>query len=149
MKFTPRLLAALAVISLPACDTMDKIFDPQPPHHAEDPVAVIPPDFLTTRYGPLNDWLDTAVRVQIIDTPLMSVFDHPALRGLQYQIVKAPPENPRITIDKLAMTRRQLLWVLAHDYQFHMTPNFGPRGEVNYIEIRSRSVDLPKSARYS
>jgi hypothetical protein len=149
MKFTPPLLAALAVFTTPACDTLDRAIDPQPPNRAEDPVAVVPADFLYTRYEPLNRWLDEAVRVQVIDTPLMSIFDHPALRGLQYHIVKAPPENPVITIDKLAMTRRQLLWVIAHDHQFHMTPNFGPSGEVNYIEVRSRSVDLPKSGRYS
>jgi hypothetical protein len=139
---------ALATLFLSSCGSyMDKMFDPQPPNRAEDPVAVVPPDFLLTRYAPLNQWLDQAVRVQIIDVPLMSVFNHPALRGLQYHVVKAPPANPLITIDKLALTRRQLLWVIAHDYQLHMTPIFGPSGEVLHIDIRSRSVDLPKGVR--
>ena len=147
---TPRplpALAALAALTFSGCDTLDRIFDPQPPGHAEDPVAVLPPDFLVTRYAPLNQWLDEAVRVQIIDTPLLDVFTHPALRGLQYQIVKAPPQNPLVNIDKLALTRRQLLWVLSHDHQLHMTPSYGSRGEVNYIEIRSRSLDFETDAK--
>jgi hypothetical protein len=139
--------AALAMLCLSSCETVDKIFDPQPPNHAEDPVGVVPPDFLYTRYSPLNQWLDEAVRVQIIDVPLLNVFDHPALRGLQYHIITPPQSNPLINIDKLALTRRQLLWVIAHDHQLHMTPNFGPRGEVTHIDIRSRSVDLPKGPR--
>jgi hypothetical protein len=83
------------------------------------------------------------VRVQIIDVPLSDVFNQPALRGLEYVIVKAPPVNPLINIDKLAMTRRQLLWVIAHDHQLHMTPSYGSGGVIRYIEIRSRSIDLP------
>ena len=146
MKYLPRLLLSLAALALPACEAMDKIFDPQPPHRAEDPVAVVPPEFLFTRSTSLNHWLDEAVRVQITDVPLVETFNHPALRGLQYQIVKAPSQNPLVNIDKLAMTRRQLLWVLSHDHQLHMTPNFGRHGHVNYIEIRSRSVDLPKGS---
>lgn len=149
MKFSPLLpAAALALIlSLTSCDTYDRITEPQPRGHAEDANAVVPQDFLFTRYAPLNTWLDQAVRVQILDVPLMDVFRHPALRGLEYVFVKSPPQNPLITIDKLALTRRQLLWALSQDYQLHMTPSFGRHGEVSHIEIRSRSVDLPDSGR--
>jgi hypothetical protein len=149
MKLRPFPFAAFAILglSLSSCETVDRMFDPQPHNHAEDPMAVVPPEFLHTRSVSLNQWLDEAVRVQIIDVPLLNVFDHPALRGLQYQIIKYPAQNPLINIDKLALTHRQLLWVIAHDYQLHMTPHYGPRGEVMYIEIRSRSVDLPKSVR--
>ncbi|HEX2749598.1 MAG TPA: hypothetical protein VHM91_16430 [Verrucomicrobiales bacterium] len=136
--------AALACLSfgLSACNVMDQD-NPKPRNHAADPKAVVPQDFLFSRYHPLNAWLDQAVRVQIMDVPLMDVFNHQTLRGLQYVVVKAPTSNPLINIDKLAMTRRQLLWALAHDHQLHMTPAFGPGGEVTSIEIRSRSVDLP------
>ena len=140
------LIPSIAALCLSACDTMDQIFEPQPLNQAADAKAVVPPDFLYTRYAPLNTWLDEAVRVQILDTPLLSTFTHPALRGLQYQIVTAPHENPIVNIDKLAMTRGQLLWVLAHDHQLHMTPHYGSHGEVTHIEIRSRSVDLPKGS---
>jgi len=146
MKFAnlPPAAAAGLLLCLPACSVVDDI-NPRPKGHAADPAAVVPGEFLFTRYQPLNTWLDTAVRVQIMDVPLSEVFNHSALRGLEYVIVKAPPANPLITIDKLALTRRQLLWVLSHDYQLHMTPSFGSRGEVRFIEIRSRSVDLPNN----
>ena len=146
MKF-PRLLPAAVlalILPLTSCETYDRITEPQPGGHAEDANAVLPQEFLFTRYAPLNHWLDEAVRVQIMDVPLMDVFRHPALRGLAYVFVKPPLKNPLVTIDKLALTRRQLLWVLSHDHQLHMTPSFGPRGEVTCIEIRSRSVDLPE-----
>ncbi|HWB03821.1 MAG TPA: hypothetical protein VG796_12415 [Verrucomicrobiales bacterium] len=144
MKPLPATFAALACVffGLPSCSVMDYT-DPRPKNHAADPKAVVPQDFLFSRYQPLNTWLDQPVRVQIMDVPLMSVFDHQTLRGLQYSWVKPPNSNPLVFIDKLAMTRRQLLWALAHDHQLHMTPAFGPRGEVIAIEIRSRSVDLP------
>jgi hypothetical protein len=143
MNYRPLCLAALAsVLCLPACSVLDAI-DPQPKRHAADPMAVVPNEFLLTRYAPLNAWLDEAVRVQILDVPLLSVFQHPSLRGLQYVVVKAPPDNPIVTIDKLALTRRQLLWVLSQDHQLHMTPAYGRHGEVTHIEIRSRSIDLP------
>src|SRR5688572_4319933 len=136
MKFLTLPFAAAAALSLflPACSVVDRI-NPKPKGRAADPMAVVPGEFLFTRYQPLNTWLDEAVRVQIMDVPLTDVFRHPALRGLEYVIVKPPSTNPLITIDKLALTRRQLLWVLAQDYQLHMTPAFGPRGDVRYIEI--------------
>ena len=142
-----RLLSALSVVlsllCLSSCDTMDRMFEPQPKNMATDPIAVVPSGFLLTRYAPFNHWLDTPVRVQILDTPLMDIFHHPALRGLQYVVMKAPPKNPVISIDKLALTRRQLLWSLSQDYQLHMTPSFNGKGELSCIEIRSLSTDLP------
>ena len=138
-------VASIFSLSLTGCNTLDKITEPQPKNNAADANAVVPSDFLFTRYAPLNQWLDEAVRVQIIDVPLMEVFNHPALRGLQYVVVKAPPVNPLVTIDKIALTRRQLLWVLSHDHQLHMTPAFNNRGAVTNIEIRSRSIDLPNA----
>lgn len=149
MKFPALCCASLAVsLFLPACSVVDNPLDPYPTpkYNAADPNAVVPAEFLFSRYSPLNSWLDQAVRVQILDVPLVDVFRHPSLRGLQYVIVKPPPDNPLVTIDKLALTRRQLLWAISHDHQLHMTPVFGRRGEVTHIEIRSRSVDLPEAA---
>ncbi len=148
MKLSPALTVALSLpLLLTSCETYDRLTEPQPPGNAADPNAVVPQEFLFSRYEPLNRWLDEAIRVQIMDVPLMDVFHHPALRGLQYAIIKAPAQNPLITIDKLALTRRQLLWALAQDHQLHMTPSFGPAGQVTCIEIRSRSADLPESGR--
>ncbi len=140
------LSAAILTLVLPmtSCEVYDRLFWPQPPGNAADPAAVVPKDFLFSRYAPLNAWLDEAVRVQIMDVPLMEVFNHQTLRGLNYVFVKKPQKNPLVTMDKLALTRRQLLWALSHDHQLHMTPSFGANGEVTCIEIRSRSVDLPE-----
>lgn len=145
MTRLPLFTAALALVTLPltGCNTLDRILEPQPQGNAADAGAVLPQEFLFTRYAPLNRWLDQAVRVQINDVPLMDVFNHPALRGFQYAVVKAPPENPLISMDKIALTRRQLLWALSHDHQLFMSPVFDRRGAVTHIEIRSRSVDLP------
>ncbi len=140
------LSAAIFTLVLPmtSCEVYDRVFWPQPGGHAQDAKAVVPREFLFTRYAPLNAWLDEAVRVQIMDVPLLDVFNHQALRGLNYVFVKKPQQNPLVTMDKLALTRRQLLWALSHDHQLHMTPSFGAKGEVSWIEIRSRSVDLPE-----
>ena len=146
MNSRPLLSAAILALVLPmtSCEVYDRLFWPKPLNHAADPAAVVPRDFLFSRSAPLNAWLDEAVRVQIMDVPLMDVFNHRSLRGLNYVFVIKPQQNPLVTMDKLALTRRQLLWALSHDHQLHMTPSFGAKGEVTCIEIRSRSVDLPE-----
>lgn len=137
MKFFPVCAAVLIpAFACPSCG----VFDPKPKYKLVDPKAVVPQDFLFTRYGPLNDWLDTAVRVQIFDVPLTQVFNEPALRGLNYVFVIPPVTNPTIFIDKLGLTRRQLLWAIAQDYQLHLTPVFGADGRTATIEIRSREA---------
>ncbi|MES2708384.1 MAG: hypothetical protein V4726_17450 [Verrucomicrobiota bacterium] len=137
MKFFPvRTATLLLALTCASCG----LFDPKPKYNAVDPKAVVPQDFLFTRYGPLNAWLDTPVRVQIFDVPLTEVIKEPCLRGLDYRIVNPPLSNPTVFIDKIGLTRRQLLWALGQDYQLHMTPVFGPDGRTAYIEIRSREA---------
>lgn len=145
MKRPVLLLTAGLAVLLSSCKAFKEATgDPQPDHKAYDVGAVTPPDFLLTRSDALNKWLDTPVRVQIYDVHLRDVFRHDSLRGLQYSMVKPPQENPLVNIDKIAMTRRQLLWAISHDHQLHMTPAYNSKGNVSHIEIRSRSVDLPK-----
>ncbi len=144
MKLNPaRLLVPLLMFCCSGCG----IFDPRPTYKAADELAVVPPDFLFTRYEPLNRWLDTAVRVQIFDVPLSRVIHEPCLRGVNYRLVQAPVENPMIFIDKLALTRRQLLWSLAQDHQLHLTPVFDTPEGPAYIEIRSRAARNDARAR--
>lgn len=144
MKFPPaRLLLLLPLLSCPGCG----IFDPKPLNQAADKEAVVPPEFLFTQYGPLNNWLDTAVRVQIFDVPLSKVIFEPCLRGINYRVVMRSKEDPIIFIDKLAMTHRQLLWSLAQDHQLHLSPVFDtPEGPAS-IEIRSRVASNEARAR--
>ena len=98
---------------------------------------MLPQEFLYSKYHPLNAWLDTPVHVQILDVPLFSVLNEPCLRGLNYQVMKRPVHNPRITMNHIAMTRRQLLWSLCQDYQLSMVLVFGENGQPGHIDIRA------------
>lgn len=108
------------------------------PFKPYDARAVIPQDFLYSKYQPLNDWLDTPVQIQIMEKRLLDVLNEPALRGLAIRVVRAPRLNPVITMKHLAMTRRQLLWTLAQDYQLDMTLIFLEYDQGGYIEVRAR-----------
>lgn len=114
---------------------MFKMVGPFKPYDAR---AVIPQDFLYSKYQPLNRWLDTPVHIQIIDKRLLDIFNEPALQGLDLRVVKAPKLNPVVTMKHIAMTRRQLLWSLAQDYQLDMTLMFGEFGQGSYVDIRAR-----------
>lgn len=114
---------------------MFRMKGPFKPYYAQ---SVIPAEFLYSKYGPVNHWLDTPVHVQIMDTHLMDVFEHPTLRGLRFKIVKSPKMNPVITMNHIAMTRRQLLWSISQDYQLTMTAVFGENGSPSYVDIRAK-----------
>ena len=130
-----RSLALLALVSLTtvSCD----MFTMKGPFKPYDKKSVLPQDFLYTKYAPLNAWLDTPIRVQILDVPLPEVFALPCLRGLDYRIVSLPKLKHTITMNHMAMTRRQLLWALAQDHQLRMTPVFGENGRASHIDIRN------------
>ena len=130
-----RSLALLALVSLTnvSCD----MFTMKGPFKPYDKQSVLPQDFLYTKYAPLNAWLDTPIRVQILDVPLPEVFALPCLRGLDYRIVSLPKLKHTITMNHMAMTRRQLLWALAQDHQLRMTPVFGENGRASHIDIRN------------
>ncbi len=136
------ILAAAALSLLSSCRFTDRLLDPYPGFQAGDPMAVVPREFLFTRYEPLNRWLDQPVNVQITDVPLTQVFRHESLRGFQYKILRTPPRAHSVSIEKLAMTRRQILWSLSHDYQLHMAPRYGPDGEILWIDVRSTEEEL-------
>ena len=137
MTLRSLFLLSVASLGLSSCE-MFTMHGPFKPHNA---LAVIPRSFLFTHYEPLNRWLDTPVYVQIMDTRLMDVFQHPSLVGLNYRIMKAPKENPIITMHHLAITRRQLLYSLSQEYQLTMTPVFTNDGSMSYIDIRSRKEE--------
>lgn len=139
----PVLAVALSLIS--GCSPLSA-FNPRPKQNIFDPKAVVPPDFLFTRYEPFNRWLDQPVVVQIYDVPLVEVFEQPALRGLRYRFVTRPDPNIRVTVDRVALTRRQLLWSIAQDHQLHMTPRFSADGGPAVVEIRSRHLTLQEAA---
>jgi len=109
---------------------------PEPDYAPARRTSVVPQEFLLTSYEPLNAWLDTPVRVQIVDVPLSRVFQEPALSGLNHRLFRMPEDDPLISIDSLALTRRQLLWAIAHDHKLAMIPKFTGQGAESYIDIR-------------
>ena len=127
------LLCVAAVLGLGSCG----LFLPKPDFKPHDRRAVVPQDFLFSTYKPLNDYLDTPVHVQITEVPLTQVFDLPVLDALNYEWTRRPKDNPPVTVHRIGMTRRQLLWAMAQDHTLTMLPVINPRGH-SYIEIRSR-----------
>jgi hypothetical protein len=142
--FTSPLLALTAVLGsavlLPSCKPFLFIDPPMTPW---DHQGVFQQTFLFSKYQPLNAFLDTPVYVHIDDVPLDNVFDHPALRPLKYSFVQKPKYEkgliPRVTIHQVALTRRQLLWAIAQDYNLEMHPIINPNGQC-YIDIQAEKT---------
>jgi hypothetical protein len=127
------LVGGLAAVVLPSCG----LLLPKPDYKPHDKLAVVPQDFLFTTHAPFNTWLDTPVRMQVTEMPLIEVFDHPALRRLRIVWTRRPKENPPVTIHRIAITRRQILWSLSQDHQLTMLPVTLPDGQ-SYVEIIAR-----------
>ena len=128
------LLCGLAAVLVTSCG----LLLPKPDYKPHDKQAVVPQEFLFTTHQPFNSWLDTPVRLQITDMPLTEVFEHPALRRLNVVWTKRPKTNPPITIHRVAITRRQILWSLSQDNQLTMLPVTIPGGRESYVEIIAR-----------
>jgi hypothetical protein len=137
------LFAALLGLVLPSCE----MYTHNGPFPAYSKNTLVPQTFLYSEYKPLNAWLDTPVRVLIQDVPLLEVFKHPTLRGINFQVIKAPRNNPLINIDSLALTRRQLLWTLCHDHELKMTANFHPDGGPSSVDVRSIRLEPLRMAK--
>ena len=127
------VLSGLSAMLVTSCG----LLLPKPDYKPHDKMAVIPQEFLFTTHGPFNTWLDTPVRIQITDMPLLEVFEHPALRRLKLVWTKRPTTNPGVTIHRVAITRRQILWALSQDHQLTMLPVTVPGGQA-YVEIIAR-----------
>ena len=136
--FSPRVFIGCALVFsvLPLLSSC-VFWGHRPDFKPHDKMAVVPQEFLFTGHGPFNDWLDTPVHIQISDMPLTEVFEHPALRQLRVVWVNHPVENPPVTLHRLGITRRQLLWALGQDHQLTMLAQTVPGGQ-SYVEIRSR-----------
>lgn len=141
MQLRPVIIAltGLAIAGVTSCSSIKQAINPEPDLHPARPKAVVPQDFLFTEYLPLNKWLDQSVRVDILDVPLSSVFQHPALSGLNHNLTGFSPgdkDEANITIHEVALTRRQLLWSLSQDHKLAMVPKFDAQGGTSYIDIR-------------
>ncbi len=110
---------------------------PRADYKPHDRRAVVPQDFLFTTHKPMNEWLDTPVYVQLTEVPLSQVFSQPVLSKLNTRLVNMPPDDPRITMYRTAISRRQLLWSLSQDHKLTMIPHHVPNGS-SFVEIRGR-----------
>ena len=140
IRFIPLSLAAFAITGLSSCSSLKQAINPEPNLHPARPKALVPQQFLFTDYAPLNEWLDASVHVDILNVPLSSVFQQPSLAGLNHNLTGFTQDDDedeqRVTINEVAITRRQLLWSLSQDYKLAMVPKFDAQGGTSFIDIR-------------
>jgi len=131
------LLACSSALALSSCD----LFLPKPNYALVQPKVVVPADFLYSPDNAFNEWMDTGVRVSYHKVPLDQIFRNAPFVKLKYEVYEKPEIMPLVTFDSLGITRRQLLWAVAHDNNLKMTLKTLPNGEPTAVVIRSR--DLP------
>ncbi|MEZ5299054.1 MAG: hypothetical protein R3F11_00020 [Verrucomicrobiales bacterium] len=136
MTLAPKNLLALGA-SLLAALSLNACLNYQPDHKVVNPMAAVPTEFLFTDYAPLNKWLDSPIAVYIDEVPLSEVFSAPELAGVNTQVTNLPEDDPLITVDSIGMTRRQLLWAIAHEYRLYMKPIENPHGP-SFIYVKGK-----------
>ena len=114
------------------------IFQEKPNPGLVEPKAAIPEDFLFSWHKPYNQWMDSPVRVYYNKVPLDQIFDNSPFIRLSYQFSEKPEEMPLVSMDTLGLTRRQLLWSIAHDNNLQMILKTLPNGHPNEVIIRDR-----------
>ena len=117
------------------------IFMEKPHLSLVEPRAVVPGDFLFSFHEPYNEWMDTPHRVYYHKVPLNEVFHRKPFTKLVYTLGEMPRDMPLISIDALGITRRQLLWMLAHDNQLKMSLISDEAGHPMEIIIRWRGTE--------
>ena len=127
-------LLVLITIALISCS----IFNPKPKPGLVEPKAAVPADFLFSWHAPYNKWMDSPVRVYYNEIPLEEIFKNAPLTGLSYNFINKPKESPLVSIDSIGITRRQLLWSIAHDNNLSMSLKSLPNGHPSEIIIRDR-----------
>lgn len=126
------LLAILPVLG--SCE----IFQEKPNPGLVEPHAAIPEDFLFSWHKPYNEWMDSPVRVYYNKAPLDQIFENSPFIRLSYKFNEKPSEMPLVSMDTLGLTRRQLLWSIAHDNNLQMILKTLPNGHPSEVIIRDR-----------
>ena len=134
---------ALLTLSLSNCSVLDQ--NPKP--GLVEPRAAVPVDFLFSWHKPYNKWMDTPVRVYYNDVSLEEIFKNDPLSGLSYKFVKSAETMPLVSMDSMGITRRQLLWAIAHDNNLHMSLRSLPNGQPSQILIRYRGTGSETSGK--
>lgn len=128
----------LPTLALALCLGACGIFVEKPTPSLVEPRAAVPRDFLFSWHEPYNEWMDAPVRVYYNKVPLDQVLANPPFTRFKYHVVEKPETMPIVTIDSLGISRRQLLWSMAHDYNLHMSLKTLPDGHPSEVLIRYR-----------
>ena len=132
------IFRAALLILIPIALISCSIFNPKPKPGLVEPKAAVPADFLFSWHAPYNKWMDSLVRVYYNEIPLEEIFKNAPLTGLSYNFINKPKESPLVSIDSIGITRRQLLWSIAHDNNLSMSLKSLPNGHPSEIIIRDR-----------
>jgi len=130
----PLLLLTALALPLAGCD----IFVEKPSPRIVEAHAAVPREFLFSWHEPYNEWMDTPIRVYYNKIPLDQIFKESPFTSLSYRFIEQPPEMPLVTVDTLGISRRQLLWSIAHDNNLHMSLKTLPNGHPSEVIIRHR-----------
>jgi hypothetical protein len=95
-----------------------------------------PQDFLSSTDESWNQWLDTAVDVDLAEVRIIHLPLTDAFSGLRIAITRAdaPVESLKVTLHASQITRRQALWLLSQKYELTMIVQQLP-GQLPYVGI--------------
>ena len=133
-----RPLAAIALGSIALAASGCDIFVAKPTPSLVQPHAAVPRTFLWSWHKPYNEWMDAPVRVYYNKVPLDQIFEGSPFNNLSYRFIEQPKEMPLVSVDTLGISRRQLLWSVAHDNNLHMSLKTLPNGHPSEVIIRHR-----------
>ncbi len=128
------LAAALVTLAFSGC----KLFLEKPTPSLIEPRAAVPREFLFSWHEPYNEWMDAPVRVYYNKVPLDQIFSEAPFEGLSYRFIEQPEDMPLVSVDTLGISRRQLLWSVAHDNNLQMSLKTLPDGQPSVVIIRHR-----------
>jgi hypothetical protein len=135
--FPPMIARIILLAILPVLGSCG-IFQEKPNPGLVEPSATLPEDFLFSWHKPYNAWMDSPVRVYYNQVPLDQIFENSPFIRLSYKFNEKPAEMPLVSMDTLGITRRQLLWSIAHDNNLQMILKTLPNGHPSEVIIRDR-----------
>ena len=141
------LLTTFALIATPITLGSCGILEQRPKPGLVEPSAAVPGDFLFSWHTPYNKWMDSPVRVYYNEVSLEEIFENAPLSGLSYNFIKKPDQIPLVSMDSIGITRRQLLWAIAHDNNLHMSLKSLPNGHPSEVIIRYRGGETKMRGR--
>lgn len=122
------ILSVLSMLVLASCIN----FTTRGFERAEETI-VIPDNYLYSGSETFDAWLDRPFTMRYKETPFVDVFHTFPLHGMvPYRFEKMPENREAFSMVSPGMTRRQLLWTLAREYnlEYHYEYEGGMPTEV-------------------